>query len=496
MLSTATDGMRVIDGEFSVLRVNSALAAMTGLSSDEALGRKCYEGFPGPMCHTPQCPVVRILSGEARVECKVEKLRRDGSRVPCILTSTPVRSAEGELIGIAENFRDIGDRRRLEEQLWQAQKMGAIGTLAGGVAHDFNNLLTGILGHANLISLAAEPGSPFHHASLVIEEAAERAAQLTGQLLGFARKGKQRNVPVDLRTTIRQVVGLLRRTIDRNIVIEQLLDDGDRYTLGDPSQVQQVFLNLAINARDAMPDGGRLTFATGLSDLDEAPAGELGARAGRYVVVSVTDTGCGIPEGIIDRIFEPFFTTKDQGKGTGMGLAMVYGIVRNHGGAVRARRGPAAGTVFEVFLPCDEQPHEPDAGRREEPAIRGSGRILVVDDEQVVLEVAASMLARLGYDVVTAASGFEAVEIYSRSPGSFDLVMLDMVMPGMGGMDCYRALARINPGVKTVLSTGYSIELDPQTASTIGKAGLVQKPYRLRDLSVAVASALAAAGER
>ncbi len=403
----------------------------------------------------------------------------------------------GDRLGVA--FEDISaqaraesEREQLEEQLHHSQKMEAIGQLAGGVAHDFNNLLSAILGYASLLRMEAPPESRVHEAALTIEQAAERAAELTRQLLGFARRGKLQNKVVDLHETLAEVNRLLERTIEKNIRIVQRLNAPRSTVQGDPSQLQQVLLNLAVNARDAMPDGGDLVFESRLVELDEEGAARFtGAVPGTYVAVSVIDVGTGIAHEHMPRIFEPFFTTKEQGKGTGMGLAMVYGIVKNHGGFVDVESEPGAGAVFTVYLPAVKRaaPGEGPAPAPEGP-VSGTAHVLLVDDEDVVRRMGTAILSRLGYRVTAVTNGVEAVDYYTQHGASVDLVILDMVMPEMGGHECFRALKRLDPGVRAILSSGYGFDGKVSELIDEGMLGFIQKPYRVAELSSLVANAL------
>lgn len=392
---------------------------------------------------------------------------------------------------IIQKRRGEEERRNLEEQLRQSQKMEAIGTLAGGIAHDFNNLLTAILGYANLLKINAEPRSDTYEDAKVIEQAAERAAELTAQLLGFARKGKHQILSVNIVKMIYEVIALLGRTIDKKIVIAQDFDNDYRMVSGDPNQLQQVLMNLAINARDAMSDGGELTFRTRLAVLDEQYCYvHPGSKPGRYLLVSVSDTGHGIIEENIDRIFEPFFTTKEQGKGSGMGLAMVYGIVTNHGGFITVESVPGEGSTFDIYLPLEETNTELIDDDIEDQTLSGSGTILIVDDEEIVRNILERILNSLGYRTVTATNGVEATEYYAQHAQDVDLVILDMIMPKMGGRECYQKLKMINPRIKAILSTGYGLDGKAQALLDDGVQGFVQKPYRVDLISKAVANVL------
>lgn len=433
---------------------------------------------------------------------ELEMVRDDGETFWAEVKTTFLRDEEGVPTGIVGITREITDRkiaeaknRKLEEQLAQSQKLEAIGTLAGGVAHDFNNLLTGILGYASMLRAGRRSESEITKAADVIYSAAERAQELTKQLLGFARRGKHQDVAVDLHETVEEVVALLKRTIAKNISIRLDFQAPSALIQGDPSQMQQVILNLAVNASDAMPDGGELSFATEIVDIDTVYcASHSEIVPGRYVMLSVTDTGTGIAKEIQSRVFEPFFTTKEQGKGTGMGLAMIYGIVKNHHGSIDLYSEVGHGSTFKILLPRAAEASVVAEGREFQP-IEGTGKILVVDDEEVVREMATDMLAYLGYEVLTAVDGAEAVELYRACPGEIDLVIIDMIMPKMGGKECFEALREFDPDICAILSTGYSRDGEAQDILDAGMLGFVQKPYRIGQLSQVVSDILGSPGE-
>ncbi len=396
------------------------------------------------------------------------------------------------VLGVAT---DITETKRLQEDLLHSQKMEAIGQLAGGIAHDFNNLLTGILGCTGLLKMRSERDPEVHQSAEMIENAASRAGQLTQKLLGFARKGKHQNVPVDIHATIEETVALLRRTIEKNVAIMQVLKAPQAYILGDPTQIQQIILNLAINARDAMcietggSNGGELTITTRILPAS-AVQGPAEVEVEDYLELSVTDTGCGIPEPIREKVFEPFFTTKAPGRGTGMGLAMVYGIIQNHDGFIRVESEVGKGTTFRVYLPSLDAQTVTSVSLPPQPAIQGRGQILVVDDHNVVRAVTAKMLQSLGYGVITARDGLEAVEYYREHWSDIDLAIIDMIMPRMGARECLRNLKIINPEVRAILSTGYVNNNAVQEIMNEGMVGFIQKPYQLQQLSTVVARAL------
>jgi PAS domain S-box-containing protein len=435
------------------------------------------------------------LGGQTVRHQEYVAVRKDGSTLPVLVYSSPILR-DGSPAGARVTVVDITDRKRLEQQLRQAQKMEAIGQLAGGIAHDFNNLLAGILGFANIHKLEVPAGSDIAEAFETIEQTAERAAELTRQLLDFARTGTRKLAPVDLHRVLRDAVSLLDRTVDKRIRFSLHLQPDDVTVEGDAAQLQQVFLNLAVNARDAMPDGGELILRTEPVELgpDDCRA-HRGMAPGPHVRVTVSDTGCGIPEHLAHRVFEPFFTTKQPGSGSGMGLAMVYGIIQSHGGRIRLDSRVGEGTTFLIDLPlagAAQREPEPVGG---EP-VRGTGRVLVVDDEPVVRNAASAMLRELGYTPIAVASGREAVETYRRRGDEIALVLIDMVMPEMDGGECFRALKAIDPGVRAVLTTGYGRAGRAQAALDEGMVGFAQKPYNLAAFSRILADALRARIDR
>jgi signal transduction histidine kinase len=390
---------------------------------------------------------------------------------------------------LAERLRAEAARRAAEDRLLEMQKLEAIGQLAGGVAHDFNNLLVGIIGYADLLADAPQPSVA--DAARGIRQAAERAATLTRQLLGLARRGKFVSAPVDVVAVVREVAELLGRTLDKGISVE-VRGDGPATVLGDAGQLHQVVLNLAVNARDAMPHGGRLVLEIGREALDATAVRALpGLSPGRHVVLRVSDTGTGIPEELRGRIFEPFFTTKEVGRGTGLGLAMAYGIVRNHGGAIGFTSLPGAGTTFTLHLPSHDG--APAAEVRPEPdPRRGRGAVLVVDDEPLVRNAAVRMLAALGYEARGASGAAEATALL-RDGTRADVALVDLVMPGEDGVACLAALRRERPALAAVLSSGYGEDQRVQDALAAGFSGFLYKPYGKRELAEAIEGALVGA---
>ena len=380
------------------------------------------------------------------------------------------------------------EKESIREQLFQAHKMEAIGTLAGGIAHDFNNMLQGILGHASLLKTLIKPGTSLYESADTIEHIADRAAQLTRQLLGFARKGKYLIEPIAVNEVINAVLKIITKTFDRNITIVTELGSDDMAIEGDRSQIEQVILNLCLNARDAMPGGGTLRIETYLKTREQesiSPEGE----APREVVIMIADTGSGISESVKEHIFEPFFTTKELGKGTGMGLAMVYGVVKNHAGTINVASSAGKGTAFTVTFPAVNPAVSVVQAVR--PALAsGRGTILVVDDEEYIRSILQTMLEKLGYRVISAINGKDALEVYTAQQGDIDLVILDLIMPVMNGKEAFDRLRQINKEVKVLIASGHTTAGDPGFPLQQGLHGFIQKPFTLHSIADKVQSLL------
>lgn len=416
--------------------------------------------------------------------------RKDGKSLNILVTANTVRDKEGAIVAYRGIMRDITDQKHLEAQLLQAQKMEGIGTLAGGIAHDFNNILGGILGYASFMKTKMDEDHPFYKYVDTIEGGAMRAAELTSQLLAFARGGKYETRPVNLNRIVDETLKLIGRTFDKSIEIDTDLHQDLPTVEADAGQMQQVLMNLCVNAGDAMPMGGRLVIETAVEEISEDYADRKpGADARAYVVLSVADDGIGMETGTLQRIFEPFFTTKEEGKGTGLGLSMVYGVIKNHDGFINVYSEPNEGTVFKVYLPASEQAETLQEPQADAP--HGDNElILVVDDEESIRDLASDILETYGYRVLLASDGLEAVEIYEKRDGDISLVILDMVMPKMGGRETFLRMKELNPEVRALLSTGYSQNGKAREIIDSGAMGFVQKPYRVNSLLSAVRNVL------
>jgi two-component system cell cycle sensor histidine kinase/response regulator CckA len=406
--------------------------------------------------------------------------RKDGNDFICKVSAARIGKGLREK-NIVVIYEDVTERKHLESHLLQSQKMEAVGTLAGGIAHDFNNLLMSIQGYTSLMLYNLEPTHDHHEKLRSIEKQVRRGAELTKQLLGFARGGKYEVKSVNLNEVIMSTSTMFGRT-KREISIYNKYCEDIYPVEADEGQIEQVLLNLYVNAWQAMPAGGELYLETSNITLDENRVKPYFVKPGEYVRVSITDTGVGMDEKTKERIFEPFFTTKEMGRGTGLGLASVYGIIKNHGGFVTVYSEKGRGTTFNIYLPASqkavvkEEPHP-------ESITRGTETVLLIDDETAVLEVNKEILETLGYRVLTAESGREAIEKYSIHKEGVALVLLDMIMPDMRGGDTFRQLKLINPGVKVILCSGYSLNGEAVKIMDEGCKSFIQKPFSLQEIS-------------
>jgi PAS domain S-box-containing protein len=469
LLDTNQEVLYAHDFEGAITSVSGNLGRLFGRTRQEALAMRFEDLLAHESRSQARQRLHALMAGMTPQTWEAAACGANGKRIDIEIRARLLLQ-DGRPVGIEGLARDISERKSLEEQARQAQKLDAIGVLAGGIAHDFNNLLTGILGHAYLLQMDPEVGERAAEGIAVIIKSGERAAQLTAQLLGFARRGKQQSTAVDVHATVREVVDLLGRTIDKRIHLTTGLQAERSHVAGDPTQIYQLLLNLCLNARDAMPQGGDLCITTRV--------------AGSNIVVSVRDTGTGIAPDIRDRIFEPFFTTKAPQKGTGMGLAMVYGIAKNHSGTIHLESELGEGSVFHVTLPLCAGAQAPKLAQ---PAIEnGRGRILVIDDEEVVRQVLSKMLQGLGYEARTAGDSRQAVQYFREHHREIDAVILDMIMPAMNGKDCFLALREIDPSVRAVFSSGYSGGGDSDDVFRLDGVEFLQKPYQIEQLAASL----------
>jgi len=388
----------------------------------------------------------------------------------------------GIIRDVTQRHRDEEEKKALEDQLRQAQKMEAIGTLAGGIAHDFNNLLMGIQGNISLLLMRCDPAHPYYDRLKKIEKHIENGSKLTSQLLGYARKGRYEVKPVDLNRILEETVQTFGRVKKDIRFYFNLAPDLDPVE-ADTSQIEQVLMNLFLNAADAMPGGGDITITTSTVNHIHIKSLTHDPKPGRYVLMSIRDTGVGMDEKTRERIFEPFFTTKEMGRGTGLGLASVYGIIKGHNGYIAVESEVSTGTTFHLFLPASERKIQDPPPGGTELILKGCETILLVDDEEGILEIGRSMIETLGYQVMTARSGEEALDLYATHKDRIDLVLLDMIMPGMNGGKVYDRFKSINPGINVLLISGYSIDGEAKKILARGCNGFMQKPFKIEALS-------------
>ncbi len=414
---------------------------------------------------------------------ELELRKKDDTPFTTVVSSTPLRDQDGNIIAYQSIIRDVTERRRLEQQLFQAQKMESIGTLAGGIAHDFNNILAGILGYASFMKTKIDQSHQFYNYINTIEKSSQRAAELTAQILAFARGGKYDIKPININTIVNDTVKIIGRTVDKSIEVATRLDQSLPTVDADASQLQQALMNLFVNARDAMPGGGRLVIETRLANTSEVRA-EPGASSHQfqYITLSVSDTGHGMDKSVQQRIFDPFFTTKEKGKGTGLGLSMVYGIIDNHDGFMRVQSKPRKGTIFSIYLPVSGKPEETAQKTQADDNLHGTECVLIVDDEEDVRIFNEEIFKEYGYRVLLAENGEEAVAVYKEQQENIDLVVLDMVMPKMGGYETFLTMKELNPDVKALLATGYSQDGKAQEILDQGVQGFIQKPCQVAKL--------------
>lgn len=389
-------------------------------------------------------------------------------------------------------MRDVTEERQLNNRLMENQKMESIGRLAGGVAHDFNNLLSGIVGYAELLNLSMNETDTSRTYLKGIFEASERARELVQQLLTFSRRQPREIKPVNIHTVIGHVTSLLQHTLDRRITISRHCRAGMFTVMGDRSQIQNALLNLGINARDAMPSGGSLTITTrnvqkNQQDCDRLP---YTIKPGNYIEIHVADSGVGMDGETLAHIFEPFFTTKGQSGGTGLGLAAVYGTIKDHGGYIHVSSKPGKGTEFNMGIPVLETCEQEEEMAPATADLRGRGCILIVDDEPLVVNTMDAILRSLGYETLFAVNGREALTVYARHRDKVNLVILDMIMPELNGEQTYKELIKIDPDVKVIISSGYLQEHNITDLMELGILGVLQKPFRKTELARQVSSIL------
>ena len=453
--------------------------SMPHFSGTDALRMLRSKGYEKPFI---------FVSGSIGEETAVAALR-DGAQD--YLMKTNLKRLVPAVQRALREAEDRKNRKQMEQQVQQLQKFEAIGKLAGGIAHDFNNVIGAILGWAEMGCEEAQPGTVYHDRFLKIRDQANWAGRLTSQLLAFARRQMLQPRKTDLNSLVVEGMSLLRRVIGEQIEVRVVAGPDLRVAMVDPAQIEQVLMNLCLNARDAMPQGGRLIIETQNMEIDEEFCHlHPYARQGSFILLSVSDTGVGMDAATSDRIFEPFFTTKELGKGTGLGLATVYGIVKQHGGFIYLYSELTRGTTFRVFLPACSGSAEPRLPKRDEQISKGTETILLAEDNEGLQEAAKEMLEKLGYRVIPASNGTEAVQIFLENSGQFDLIILDVVMPKVSGPAAFSQMMEVRPDLRVLFSTGYTAEAASLDSLTKQGASILQKPYSLKSLGQLVRAVL------
>jgi PAS domain S-box-containing protein len=487
VLDSIQAGIVCINAEtHTIVDANPAAVEMIGAPKEQIIGHVCHK-FICP-AEKGKCPITDF--GQEVDKSERTLLTANGKEIPILKTVTTILlSGQPHLL---DTFIDITEKKKLEAQLQQAQKMEAVGTLAGGIAHDFNNILQAISGYTQILLMGKEADNPDYEKLEAIEKSAQRASDLTKQLLIFSRKVESKLRPIDLNKETEQISKMLERTIPKMINIELHQAENLNIINADPAQIEQILMNLGVNARDAMPNGGRLIFETENIILDEHYCKiHLGSKPGHYVKLSISDTGHGMDKETLKHIFDPFYTTKEIGKGTGLGLAMVYGIVKSHNGYIMCYSEPDEGTIFKIYFPVIKKETE-SLGLKEEkfPIKGGSETILLVDDEEVIRELGKEILSKFGYTVLMASDGETALEIYRENKREISLVILDIIMPGMGGRICLEKLLKINPELRIIIASGYSTNGPTREVLKAGAKGFIGKPYNINQILKSVREAL------
>ena len=475
ILRNMSEGILELNSDARIVSANPAVLKIVDGSEERLLGKHLADLFVG----RDRSRIAALLArcGQGAVQSPENSpLTLQGRLVN--LEIIPVDSPSGGSLVVI--LKDVTERRRMERQLEQARKMEAVGTLAGGLAHDFNNLLMGVQGNVSLMLMSTDCGTAHYEKLKSIEKLVQSGAKLTSQLLGYARNGHTDRHPLDLNGVVTDMATMFFRN-KHEIQVETCLATDLRPVDADQGQLEQVLMNLFVNAWQAMPQGGRLTLRTANVTDAQIRSKVYQPRPGAYVLLSVTDTGVGMDAKTQERIFEPFFTTKDLGRGTGLGLASVYGIVKSHRGYIDVQSQVGQGTAFTLYLPASGR--QVTACKPEPEAVKGSGTVLLVDDEEVIVEVASGMLKLLNYSVLTARSGSEALSLFTRQRERIDLVILDMIIPDMDGAQIFHRLKRLAPEVKVLLASGYSLKGKAAALLENGCSGFIQKPFNLQALS-------------
>ena len=486
------EGIFVTDAQGTIQFVNPAFKRMTGYSGEEAVGQNLRILKSGEHDELLYRNLWETISGGKTWSGQMVNKRKDGTLYTEETTISPVRDALGQIVNYMGVGRDITDNLRLAAQFQQAQKMEAIGLLAGGVAHDYNNMLTVILGYAELAQRKVDPTQSLYTDLEEIIKAGKRSTGITRQLLTFARKQTIVPVVLDLNKAVTNMLNMLRRLIGESIDLLWLPEQERTLVKMDPVQVDQMLANLCLNARDAIADVGKITIETGNVVFDEAYcADHVGFVAGKYVLLAVSDNGCGMAKETLDQIFEPFFTSKEVGQGTGLGLSMVYGIVKQNNGFINVYSEPGKGTTFRIYLSrCADQAVDAQGERAVEIPPSHGETVLLVEDEPALLKMSKMMLQKIGYRVLAAGTPGEAIGLAKKHAGEIHLLLTDVVMPGMNGKDLAERVHVLCPNMKILFMSGYSVNMITSQGVLDESVNFIEKPFSMNDLGVKMTEVL------
>ncbi|MFH1672177.1 MAG: response regulator [Pseudomonadota bacterium] len=485
IVNNISESLMIIDPRrFTIIAGNKTFFKEYG-PPEKTIGKTCYEithNSQSP-CKAPEhpCPLNQSLETGLPAEAEHIHFDKSGNRRYIQVSIYPMKDEKGEVYKIIHLERDVTENVKMEERLRQVHKMEAVGVLAGGVAHAFNNLLMGIQGNASLALLDIDSTHPHYERLTTIENLVKRGAVLTSQLLGYARKGKYQVETINLNQLVEETSSTFGRT-KKEIKIHCELEPDLSVIDADKGQIEQVLFDLYINAAEAMPNGGDLILKTTNTTYDNIKGTEFKPKQGKYVLITVRDTGPGMDKKTAERIFDPFFTTKGMVTGGGLGLSSAYGIIKGHGGYIDFDSVQGAGATFKIYLPVSAKKIVKSV-ERVEKVVQKTGAILLVDDEEIILEVGKGLLEAIGYQALIAGDGKEAIEIYKENKGKIDVVILDMVMPEMGGGETYDRLREINSDIKVILASGYSIDGEASDILERGCNTFIQKPFQLKELS-------------
>ena len=480
---------KTLDG--TITTWNPAAERMYGYGAEEAIGKNITMLVPDEAKADPERTLESIRSGNRVTNYETVRRRKDGTLIDVSVTVSPIYDEAGHVVGssaiaqdISQLKRAVAERKAMEEQFHQSQKLESIGRLAGGVAHDFNNMLNVILGYGELMLTKLQEADPLWEYTREVVEAGKRAAALTRQLLAFSRKQTLRPRVLNLNDIISNLKKMLGRLIGEDIQLATALGEDLCSVEVDPGQIEQVIMNIAVNARDAMPQGGVFTIETRNVALDERYAKEhINVEPGDYVLLAMTDNGCGMNDATQKKLFEPFFTTKEKGKGTGLGLATVYGIIKQSKGYIWVYSEPEKGTVFKIYLPCTPTPQSPTKVTAEHEEIPGSGQtILVVEDEPSLRKLCAAILTKAGYHVLAAGNGGEALLLIEEKKVRPDLIISDVVMPGMSGRVLVDRLRKTLPHIRVLFMSGYTDDAIVQHGVLDSGIPFIEKPFNAKAL--------------